>query len=68
MALSATLEGYMKDVISLTVGSAVSPEFMVEKLMQAEECKRSLEAQILSLNHRLVDLQDRLDKSKVSFI
>lgn len=64
MVLSSAVEQYIQQTISHSLGLAVPPGFLVEKLSQVEESKRSVEAHVLTLQHRLLDLEHRLAKSK----
>ena len=53
-------------MISFSLGLALPPpQFLLEKLQQAEERHERSEAQIFALQHRLLDLEHRLTQTKV---
>eukprot|EP00249_Psilotum_nudum_P002601 c15719_g1_i1 orf=310-1458(+) len=64
MVLGAGLDIYLSQSIDHSFGLPASLDVIVEKLNQAEECKRVLQSQVFCLQQRLQELQDRLQKSK----
>ncbi|KAI5068097.1 hypothetical protein GOP47_0016442 [Adiantum capillus-veneris] len=61
---SAAFEEYFQHTISHTLQLSVSPTFLLAKLAQVEDSKYALEATVLSLQLRLLDLEERLNKFK----